>query len=200
MLNSHAPIPLPTLLSRQPETLSQATISENPGLHQSSGFDDWYALWTRSRHERVVREQLTKKGIEAFLPTIVKWGRWKDRRKQVEWPLFPGYCFARFNGNEALAVLKCMGVVTIVSFNGKPAPVSAEELNNLRRAIETDLAYDPCPLTREGMMVDVIDGPLKGIAGRLVYKNAARATVMLGVELINQAVRVEVEAAHIRPQ
>jgi transcriptional antiterminator NusG len=51
---------------------------------------DWYAIWTRSRHEGVVRDQLEQKGIEAFLPTIPKWSRWKDRKKKIEWPLFPG--------------------------------------------------------------------------------------------------------------
>ena len=35
-----------------------------------SGMPDWYAIWTRSRHEQVVREQLEGKGIEAFLPTV----------------------------------------------------------------------------------------------------------------------------------
>ena len=71
----------------------------NPGA-------DWYAIWTRSRHEQVVREQLEQKGIEAFLPTIPKWSRWKDRKKKIDWPLFPGYCFARFDARERLAVLK----------------------------------------------------------------------------------------------
>ena len=60
----------------------------------------WYALWTRSRHENVVREQLERKGYEAFLPTITKWSRWKDRKKKIDWPLFPGYCFARFDSKE----------------------------------------------------------------------------------------------------
>jgi len=76
----------------------------------------WYAVWTRSRHEQVVREQLERKGLEAFLPTITKWSRWKDRKKQIDWPLFPGYCFVRFNGVDRLSVLKCTGVVSIVSF------------------------------------------------------------------------------------
>lgn len=160
----------------------------------------WYALWTRSRHEVVVREQLTRKGIEAFLPTIGKWSRWKDRRKKIEWPLFPGYCFARFTREEALSVLTCMGVVTIVSFNGKPAPIANEEVTGLRRVVETEMVYDPCPLTREGTIVEVISGPLKGIVGRLVSKDAQHAGVMLAVELINQAVRVRVDAADVRPR
>ncbi len=50
----------------------------------------WFALWTRSRHEQVVREQLASKHIEAFLPTMPRWRRWKDRKKKIDWPLFPG--------------------------------------------------------------------------------------------------------------
>ena len=41
----------------------------------------WYALRTRSRHEKRVREQLEQRAVEAFLPTISKWSRWKDRKK-----------------------------------------------------------------------------------------------------------------------
>src|SRR5262245_57178241 len=83
----------------------------------------WFALWTRSRHEQVVREQLEQKHIEVFLPTVTRWSRWKDRKKKIDWPLFPGYCFARFNPRERLPVLKCTGVVSIISFEGEPAPI-----------------------------------------------------------------------------
>ena len=68
--------------------------------------ESWFALWTRSRHEQVVREQLEQKHIEAFLPTVTRWSRWKDRKKKIDWPLFPGYCFARFNPRERLPILK----------------------------------------------------------------------------------------------
>ena len=61
----------------------------------------WYAVWTRSRHEQVVRDQLERKEIAAFLPTITRWSRWKDRKKKIDWPLFPGYCFARFDPEDA---------------------------------------------------------------------------------------------------
>ena len=32
----------------------------------------WYAIWTRSRHEQVVRDQLSRKQVEEFLPTITQ--------------------------------------------------------------------------------------------------------------------------------
>ena len=159
---------------------------------------NWFAIWTRSRHEQVVREQLEKKGLEAFLPTIPKWSRWKDRKKKIDWPLFPGYCFARFDPQDRLAVLKCSGVVTIVSFNGEIAPIPEVEINGIRTLVESDLQYDPCPLIREGTMVEVVHGPLKGVVGRLQRKGS-RARLVLAVDLIGQAVSVEVDAADVRP-
>ena len=158
----------------------------------------WFAVWTRSRHEQVVREQIQEKGIEAFLPTITKWSRWKDRRKKVDWPLFPGYCFARFDPADRLSVLKCTGVVSIVSFNGDIAPIPDLEIDSLRRLVTSELQYDPCPLIKEGTMVEVVHGPLKGVVGRLLRKGA-HARLVLAVDLIGQAVSVEVDAADVKP-
>ena len=161
------------------------------------GEPSWYAIWTRSRHEQVVREQIVRKHIDAFLPTIPRWSRWKDRKKKIDWPLFPGYCFARFDPDETLAILKCTGVVNIVSFDGKPAAIPEHEIDSIRRLVESDLQYDPCPLIREGMMVEVTHGPLKGVVGRLVRKGA-HARLVLSVDLIGQAVSVEVDASDVK--
>lgn len=159
--------------------------------------EPWYAIWTRSRHEQVVREQLEHKGYETFLPTITRWSRWKDRKKKVDWPLFPGYCFARFNGRERLPILKCSGVVSIVSFDNEIVPIPDLEIDAVRRVVESELQFDPCPLIREGMLVEVVHGPLKGVVGRLTRKGA-HARLMLAVDLIGQAVSVEVDAADVR--
>ncbi len=158
----------------------------------------WYALWTRSRHEASVQRQLDELKIEAFLPTITKWSRWKDRKKQIEWPLFPGYCFARFDIDSRLAVLKRPGVVNIVSFNAEPAPIPDVEIESIRQLIKTELQYDPCPMLKEGMMVEVVHGPLQGVVGKLERKGS-HARLVLSVALINQAVSVEVDAADVKP-
>ncbi len=159
---------------------------------------NWYAVWTRSRHEQVVREQIERKGVEVFLPTITRWSRWKDRKKKVDWPLFPGYCFARFDPEERLAILKCNGVVSIVSFDGEPAPVPDQEIEGIRLVVNSDLQYDPCPLIKEGEVVEVTHGPLKGVIGRLTRKGS-HARLVLSVDLIGQAVSVEVDAADVKP-
>ena len=158
---------------------------------------EWYAIWTRSRHEQVVREQLEQKGFEAFLPTIPKWSRWKDRKKKIDWPLFPGYCFARFDAKERLPVLKCIGVVNIIAFNGEIAPIPEQEIHAIRQLVQSELQYDPCPMISEGMTVEVTHGPLKVVVGKLVRKGA-HARLVLSVDLIGQAVSVEVDAADVK--
>ncbi len=168
--------------------------SDNAGLSLEH---EWYAIWTRSRHEKLVRDQLQHKQLEVFLPTIAKWSRWKDRKKQIEWPLFPGYCFVRFDGIDRLPILKCDGVVTIVGNEGHPSPIPAQEINGIRQLIESELAFDPCPFIKEGMMVEVKAGPLKGVVGRLVRKGS-HARLVLSVDLIGQAVSVEVDAADVK--
>ena len=158
----------------------------------------WYAVWTRSRHEQVVRAQLERKAIESFLPTVTRWSRWKDRQKKIDWPLFPGYCFARFDPRDRLPILKCAGVVSIVSFDGDPAAIPDLEIESIRTLVGSDLQYDPCPLVREGMKVEVVHGPLAGVVGRLVRKGS-HARLVLSVDLIGRAVSAEVDAADVRP-
>jgi hypothetical protein len=53
------------------------------------------------------------RGVEVFLPTVTRWSRWKDRKKAVDWPLFNGYVFARFDPAEHLHVLGCRSVAGI---------------------------------------------------------------------------------------
>ena len=159
----------------------------------------WYAVWTRSRHEQVVRSQLEERRITTFLPTVTRWSRWKDRRKQVVVPLFPGYVFARFEAAQRLAVLKCPGVVSIVSFDGEPAPVPDHEIDAIRRLVASTLPYDPCPMIKTGALVEVVHGPLKGVVGRLTRKGS-QARLVLSVDLIGRAVSVQVDAADVQPR
>jgi len=182
-------------MKSRPEDSPDEPLS-TPGV-QSPG--PWFAIWTRSRHEQVVREQLQRKQYEAFLPTVARWSRWKDRKKKIDWPLFPGYCFARLNPLDTLPVLKCTGVVGIVSVEGKPAPIPDYELDSIRLLISSEFQFDPCPLIREGMMVEVVHGPLRGVVGRLMRKDPKHASLVLSVDLIGQAVSVEVDAADVKP-
>ena len=153
----------------------------------------WYALRTKSRHEKLVRDQLDKQGIEPLLPTVKRRSQWKDRRKEIEVPLFSGYCFVRFAQEEKLPVQKVSGVIEIVGSGSQPEPIPDEEIEALKTLMTSVLPYDPHPYLHEGMMVEVIRGPLRGVHGILLRKEK-RHRLVLGVRLIQQAVAVEIDA------
>jgi len=157
----------------------------------------WFAIWTRSRAEKTVADQLARKQIEVFLPTVQRWSRWKDRKKKIDWPLFPGYCFARFDPRGTLDVLTCVGVASIISFDGVLAPIPNAEIEVIQRLVESELQFDPCPLLHEGDLVEVIHGPLKGATGRLIHKGP-KARLVLAITMINRAVAVTFDAADVR--
>ena len=106
--------------------------------------------------------------------------------------------FARFVPDERIGILKVDGVVQIISNNGMLSPIPVEEIESIRTLVESELAYDPVPLIKEGDMVRVSHGPLKGVVGRLIRKGA-HARLVLSVDLIGQAVSVEVDAADVKP-
>src|SRR6476660_2292202 len=116
----------------------------------------WYALRTRSRHEKIVRDQLENQGIEPLLPTVKRMSHWKDRKKEIEVPLFSGYCFVRFASEHKLPVLKTIGVVDIVGNGHSPEPIPDEEIVALRMLMTSVLPYDPHPYLHEGMHVEVV--------------------------------------------
>jgi len=167
-------------------------------MNQTNGALRWYALRTRSRHEKLVRDRLEAQGVEPLLPTITKLSQWKDRRKEVVVPLFSGYCFARFAWPDRLAAQTISGVVEIVGGGERPEPIPDEEIDALKTLMASTLRYDAFPYLREGMMVEVAKGPLKGVRGLLVRKGK-RHRLVIAVHLIQQAAAVEIYDSDVVP-
>lgn len=158
----------------------------------------WYAIQTRSRHEKVVRDQLTAKHIPQLLPLWRKRSVWRDRIKMVEVPLFSGYVFGHFALQEKVAILEIAGVARIVGINGKAIPVPDEQINAVRIMVERQLPYDPHPYLVEGMRVRIQRGLLAGAEGILVAKKQKHRLV-ISVDLIQQSVAVDVDRADVEP-
>ncbi len=128
-------------------------MSVEPETNQASGSPNasrWYALRTRSRHEKMERDQLDHQGIEHLLPTVKRLSQWKDRKKEVKVPLFAGYCFVRFGSDQKLPILKTVGVVDIVGSGQRPEPIPDEEIAAIRTLMASDLPYDAHPYLQEG--------------------------------------------------
>jgi transcription antitermination factor NusG len=161
---------------------------------------EWYALYTRSRFEKKMLSELTDRRVEVFLPMREILSRWKDRKKRIWIPLFPGYIFVNHvdTPENRFRILNIPGAVRFVGFEGHAQPIPEEQIENVRRFLESSIAVDPYPYVRVGSWVEVIAGPLKGIRGILVEKRA-RFRFVIRVDLIRQAVSVEIDASDVRP-
>ena len=158
----------------------------------------WYAIRTRARHEKQVRDRLAVAGIEQLLPTVIRLSQWKDRKKKIEVPLFSCYCFAQFAWADRLDVQRTPGVVQIVG-NGKgPEPIPDDEIDAILMLMKSTLPYDAHPYLHEGMTVEVIRGPLEGVRGILLRKDK-RHRLVIAVHLIQQAAAVEIDASDVVP-
>ena len=158
----------------------------------------WYALYTCPRHEKRVAEQIRQRRISCFLPLYRSVRRWKDRRKELELALFPGYVFVRIALQDRLQVLQLAGAVRFVSFNGHPVPLPDGEVESLMNGLATGARVEPHPYLRIGRRVRVRSGPFATTKGILVRRRD-RFRVVLSLDLIMRSVSVEVDESDIEP-
>jgi transcription antitermination factor NusG len=158
----------------------------------------WYALYTCPRHEKRVVQQIERHRISCFLPLYRSVRRWKDRRKELELALFPGYVFVRIALQDRLRVLQLASVVRFVSFSGRPLPLPQGEMEALMNGLRSGVRAEPHPYLTVGRRVRVKHGPLAGSQGILVRRKD-KFRVVLSLDLIMRSVAVEVDEADVEP-
>ncbi len=159
----------------------------------------WYAVHVRSRHEFKVVDRLSMKDIETFLPAVDRVSKWKDRKKTVAFPLFPGYVFVHTTRDapSLLRVLKVAGVVRIIcTLPGEPDPIPDDQILALKKLIENKEALDPYPYLSEGQRVIIKKGPLAGVEGILVEK-LDKHILVLSVDVLRQGVALTISASEV---
>jgi transcriptional antiterminator NusG len=158
----------------------------------------WFALVVKHRHEKIVASALDAKGVETFLPLHTAPRRWANRNTTVKLPLFPRYLFSRFHPSDKSNVLNTPGLFDIVRCGKELAAVSSHEISALQRVAASGLPTEPWPDLVVGEEVQMLGGPLVGLAGRLLeMKNSMR--LVLSVNLLNRSVLVEIERDWVRP-
>ena len=167
--------------------------SELPAEHE---VERWYAAYTRANHEKRVTEQMVQREVQYFLATYPSVRRWKDRRKTLELPLFPGYVFVRICLRDRLKILQIPGVARLVGFEGKPVALPEAEIEALRFGLERGMRAEPRPFLTVGRRVRVKSGPLTGMEGILTQRKR-NYRVILSIHLIQKSVAVEVDLADV---
>ena len=158
----------------------------------------WYALYTRSNFEKRVSGELTAKRVENYLPLVEQVHQWKDRKKRIEVPVFPGYVFVRFRDSPParLKVLRTAGSARILGQGERIEPIPESEIQAIRRLLKSRLPCLSQPFLREGAWVRVKRGPLRDVEGLLV-RVKSKTRLVLSVALLSQSVATEIDVADV---
>ena len=179
------------------QTVSPIESQISPSAYADLG-PKWFAAYTCAHHEKRVASQLAERAIPCYLPLYESVRRWKDRKKRLELPLFPGYLFVQMRPRDRLRIAGVSGMVRLVGFGGQPTAVPEGEIVAIRACLEQECRIEPHPFLRAGQRVRIARGVLEGTEGLFVRKKGTFRLV-LSVGLIMRSVAVEVDASDVEP-
>lgn len=162
----------------------------------------WYACRTRARAEKKVDRLLTTAGFTAYVPLIERLRQWSDRSKQVTFPLFPGYVFARFSLSTLPEIVRTPNLIEVVRVNGSPTPIRETEIESIRALVHGARGISEEPQAHDylvtGQEVQVIQGPFEGLRG-ILTEVRGKTRIVVRLEAIRQAVSVEMATHFVLP-
>lgn len=159
----------------------------------------WFAFRVRPRHEKSVALHLRDKREECFVPLVKQKRVWGKRAVHLELPLISGYVFCHLGRFEMLPVLTTPGVVDVIRAGNSPIPIPDFEISALERAVNANVAIQPCPYVEIGQKVQIQSGPLAGITG-IVSDRRKSEHIILSVSLLRRSVLVQIDVAHLSPE
>ena len=152
----------------------------------------WIAIYTKSRHEKKVANNLIEKGFEVYLPLIRKRQKWSDRKKWISYPLFKSYVFVRNQQSRNLLVLKTPGIVKIVKFGNEVATIDHDSIKSIKLMIEGGYSPESTDYFIRGDLAEVVDGPLKGVVGE-VARIDDKNRLMIKIDSIQHSVSIQIK-------
>jgi transcription antitermination factor NusG len=158
----------------------------------------WYALYVRSRHEKVVESGLRGKGYSAFSPFYRTKRKRVDRIAEIDVPLFPGYVFCHFDSNTRLPILMTPGIVGVVGPGHRPEPVDDTEIASIRTLALSGRPVQPWPFLRSGQRIRLQAGPLVGAEG-IFLRVKDEYHLVVSITLLQRAVSVVIEKDSVAP-
>jgi transcription antitermination factor NusG len=177
--------------------VSYSRTSDTAANSTSDNFS-WFAVRVRSNFERIAVTHLRERGYEEFAPSHRTERHWSDRKKEIDRFLFPGYVFCRFNPQDRLPVLTAPGVVDVVGWGKIPAPIPDQEIERVRRMVQSGLLVSPWPYLELGQTVLIEHGPLAGMEG-ILAEVKGRCRLVVSINLLKRSISAEVERSCVRP-
>jgi len=147
----------------------------------------WFALYTKSRSEFKAAEQIGANEVEYYLPTVVKYNQWSDRKKKITEPLIRGYIFIYADEKERILSLEQNAVVRCLTERGRPAKIPDWQIENLKNMLKNKADFYIAEGLVPGAKVRIKEGPFENVIG-VVREIEGGRTLAVSIDLLNRSV------------
>ena len=162
---------------------------------------NWYVVQTKPNREMQALSHLERQGFSVWMPKCSRLIKHARQTKKVLRPLFPGYVFVQFDPTftQWRAINNTVGVICLVSFGSAPSILDVDFVNSLKTyENEQGIIEASVEGLKVGASVEILDGPMTGIVGKLVRIDTTdRVTILL--ELLGNLVHSKVAKQNIVP-
>jgi transcription antitermination factor NusG len=158
----------------------------------------WYVVYTRSRHEKKVHDELALQQRTVYLPLVQTTSVWSDRLKIIEKPLFPSYVFVWLTGKQdSFKTLQIKGTVDFVRIGGQLSVVRESEIEQIKMLIRhcsnIELVQSDIKIGEKRL---ITAGPLVGFeCETLSYKGKDK--IIVRIESLKQNIIAELKYTHL---
>ena len=135
-----------------------------------------------------------RQGISTTLPCYRSAHKYRGKTVVFSKPLFPGYVFLHTTPALRQTVFQSDYVANVLEVFDQELFV--RQLDDILRALETELEIRLAPEIGEGSRVKIKAGPLRGMEG-WVDRRHGMATVLLRLDFIGQAAAVKLQATDL---
>ena len=158
----------------------------------------WFAVYLKYKREKLVRDRLSKKNIEVYLPLKKYIRRYLRKIREVEIPLISCYIFVKITQKQYIKVLKTPDVVSFVRLSNELIAIPEKEIQLIKRIMGEGVDVDIEPSCYQiGDSVEIIGGNLTGIRGILLEKDKNR-NFLVELNHTGYALRMQIDKKLLR--
>lgn len=163
---------------------------------------NWIAICSRPNCEKKLAQELSKLGIETYVPIQTKLRQWSDRKKKVDVVIIPMIVFAHITEADISTIRTRPHVIKILTYPGQKnvaniPDAQVERLKLLLKNADSDVEFVP-NIYAKGEPVEVVRGNLMGLAGQVERASDGKANLIIIIEMLGGAI-VSISSSDLKP-
>lgn len=182
------------VLPMEPFVFPQHLLAGGEPALASTG--PWWVLHTKPRAEKALARRLLCRDVSFFLPLFQRVNRTNGRVQTAHLPLFPGYLFLNGNADDRYIAQETNLVARCLAVTDEDRLLS--DLTRVHQLMLSDAELQPEHRLAAGALVEIVDGPLAGITGK-VLRRGKQLRFFIEVDLLQRGFSIELDRWMFRP-